>query len=360
MKIGIDVQSIFGQKTGFGVYTKNLIKNLLKLERRDQFISFSWKGKKDLSTPSRWIWDQIILPAKARAKKLDLLHKPCFSPPVFYKGKIVVTVHDLIPLIFPSNFSFPARLYWTRWLPFSLKKVDKIITISESTKRDLIQILQIPSEKIEVIYEGPSFTPTKVEASFIKKIQKKYKLPKKFILTISTLEPRKNLPFLVEVFWYSKKKYRFKEKLVIGGKLGWGLKDFFQKIQSKNLEKEIILLGYVAEEDLPGLYFLASIFVFPSLYEGFGLPVLDALNMGCPTIASNTSSLPEIVGEAGILIDPSEIKAWSNALGKLILDKKMQSKLREKGPKQAKNFSWEKCAKETLEVYEEVVKGVLK
>jgi len=357
MRVGIDTQSVVEKKTGLGIYTKNLLQALKKIAPENEYIEFHSKNRQDLSTPKRFLWDQVGLLRAAKKAKLGLLHKPCFSAPIFYKGKLVLTVHDIIPVFLPHNLSFSSRFYYARWMPYTFGHADKIIAVSESTKKDLIKYFKLPSEKIMVIYEGSSFENSSIQVNeeIKQQIRKKYHLPKKFILTVSTLEPKKNLSFLVKCFYEVKKKFQFPEKLVIVGKIGWGTGPFFEQIKKYHLEKEIILPGYVDDEDLPAIFKMATVFVFPSLYEGFGLPVLDGLKLNCPVIASNSSSLPEIVGNAGILADPKNEKEWIEAIGAMLTNNSLRKKYMKLGLKRAKKFSWDKCAKRTLEVYNETL-----
>jgi len=357
MRIGIDTQSIIEKKTGLGIYTQNLLYALKKIAPENEYVEIHSACCRDLSTPKRWWWDQVSFSMQAKKARLDLVHKPCFSAPIFYRGKIVLTVHDIIPVFFKGGLSFSSQLYYARWMPYTFKKANKIIAVSESTKRDLIRYLNIPAEQIRVIYEGGSFENMLVGTAEAdrNRVRNKYDLPEKFLLCVSTLEPKKNLPFLVKCFCLAKKRFNFSEKLVIVGKTGWDTGRFFEQIKQYDLEKEVILPGYIPDNDLLVLFKMASVFIFPSLYEGFGLPVLDALQLGCPVIVSNTSSMPEIVGASGILINPKKEKEWVKAIGLMTTKKELRRRYIELGIKQGKKFSWQKCAKETLEVYYEVV-----
>lgn len=356
MRIGIDIQTTLGQKVGFGYYVENLIKNLKKYDQKNEYFFFRPKREKDLSTPERFIWDQITLPYKAKKAKVEVLHQPCFSVPIFYNQKIVVTVHDLISIFFPKNIPFVSCLFFSKWMPFSYKKADKIIAISKQTKKDIQDILSLPSEKIEVIYEAVGEEYKKInDQKTLEKIRKKYNLNFDFILHVGTIEPRKNLEFLVKAYAKTLSKFNLKPKLVIVGKRGWYYSGLFKLIKKLNLEKNIIFTGYVEAEDLPILYNLASLFVFPSLYEGFGLPPLEALACGCPVICSNTSSLPEVVGEAGILLAPNDQEAWAFHINKILNNEKLKKGLVEKGFKRSSKFSWKECALKTISVYEKVL-----
>ena len=355
MKIAIDTQTILGQKTGFGFYVKNLIDNLNKIDPKNEYILLAPPTEKDFSTPQRFIWDQFKVPYQARKVKADILHQPCFSAPIFYGGKIVITVHDLISMHFPKNLPLASRMFYSKWMPFSYRSADKIIAISYDTKKDIMARLHIPEEKIKVIHSAvsPVFQEIKDEV-FLKKIKDKYKTSDKFILDVGTLEPRKNLPFLVRAYNLAVKKAQISHNLVLSGKKGWYYDDLFSLIKDLNLEDRVIFTGYVAEEDLPGLYNAADLFAFPSLYEGFGFPPLEAMACGTPVISSNTSSLPEVVGEAGILLAPENEQIWADKMIEVIQNQVLKQKMKENGLNQAKKFSWEETAQKTIAVYQEV------
>ena len=357
MKIAIDTQTILGQKTGFGFYVKNLIDNLSKIDPNNEYILLAPPTEKDFSTPQRFIWDQFKVPWQARENKADILHQPCFSAPIFYSGKIVITVHDLISMHFPKNLPLASRMFYSKWMPFSYRSADKIIAISEDTKKDIMVRLHIPEEKIKVIHSAvaPVFKVIEDEI-YLKKIKDKYKTGDKFILDVGTLEPRKNLPFLVRAYHLALEKSQISHNLVLSGKKGWYYDDLFRLIKNLNLENKVIFTGYVAEEDLPGLYNAADLFVFPSLYEGFGFPPLEAMACGTPVISSNTSSLPEVVGSAGVLLPPENEQIWADKITEVILSPTLRRKMKENGLNQAKKFSWEETARKTIAVYQEVFK----
>lgn len=358
MRIAIDTQTTLGQKTGFGFYVKNLTENLKKIDPDNAYILVAPDTQKDFSTPQRFIWDQFRYPKIAKEKKVDILHQPCFSAPscpLLYRGKIIVTVHDLISMHFPKNLPYASRMFYSKWMPFSYRKADKIIAISEDTKRDIVTRLNIPEAKIQVIHSAvsDSFSPVR-DKKKLDEVKRKYKTGDEYILDVGTLEPRKNLPFLVKAYHQAIKDRKITHNLVLSGKKGWYYKDLFRLVKDLNLENRVIFAGYVAEEDLPALYSAASLFVFPSLYEGFGFPPLEAMACGTPVISSNTSSLPEVIGEAGILLLPENEAIWANKIIEVLENSAMSSELSQKGLIQAKKFSWEKTAEKTIEVYQEV------
>lgn len=351
MKIGIDLQALAGRKTGFGYYLNCLFPELKRNKEFDWI--FIEKIKKELNTPKRILWDQLGLPLQAMFEKLDLLFIPAFSCPVFYRGKTVITVHDLIGRIFKGNFSWSAKLYWSRILPHSFRCADHLIAISQNTKKDLLKYLKIPAEKISVVHLAANFCyqPSK-DVEKATQILKKYKINAPFILSVGTLEPRKNYQRLIQAFALARRK---EELLVIVGKAGWGLKEILLLIRRLRLENKVLLLDYVPEEDLLFLYNTCLFFIFPSLYEGFGLPPLEAMNCGAPVIVSNTSSLPEVVGTAGLYIDPYNIEDIKEKIEALLQDSTLPTELKEKSLQQARKFSWEKTAQATIEIFKRIL-----
>lgn len=357
MKIAIDIQTTLGQPTGFGFYVSNLVEALKKVDPNDEFALIRPAGETDFSTPRRFIWDQFTFPRKARKAKVDLLHQPCFSVPFIFHGPSVVTIHDIICILFPENIPFASKMFYSRWMPFSYRKATKFITISNSTKEDIVRVLKIPEEKITVVYNSydESFTiPT--SSAKIQAVLKKYKIPGDYVLHVGTLEPRKNLNFLIDVFSAVLARPENKNlHLVIAGKKGWFYEGLFEKVRERQLENKVIFTGYIDNEDKPALYKGARIFAFPSMYEGFGLPPLEAIASGVPVISSNTSSMPEVIGDAGILISPKDTKKWIEAITRVNTDDELRDKMKEKNKIQAKKFSWDKAARETVEVYRRAV-----
>lgn len=354
MKVAIDVQTTLGQPTGFGFYVSNLVKALQKRSDSDLELALVRPDNaKDFSTPQRFIWDQFTYPRKAREQGVDLIHQPCFSAPLLHKGPVVVTIHDIISILFPQTIKLASRVFYSKWMPLSYRKALQIITISNSTKNDIVKILGIDKNKITVIplAVDEKFNDS-VSAVEVERVKKKYKLPERYILHIGTLEPRKNLGFLIEAFSQVIRDSDFDDlRLVITGKKGWYFEGLFGKVKKLNLEKKVIFTGYFDEEDKPALYRGATVFAFPSLYEGFGLPPLEAMASGVPVISSNTSSMPEVIGEAGILLSPDDEDAWVTNIKKVVSSELLQAEMKKKNKKQLEKFSWDKTAEETLRVY---------
>jgi len=368
MKIGIDIsQVIYG--TGVSVYTQNLVENLLKIDRKNQYLLFasSLRRKEDLHrytaillkrysnvsakifpippTLLSFIWNNLhILPIENFIGNVDVFFSSDWTQPPAKQAKLITAVHDLIPWRYPETL--PKKIITThynriRWVK---KEIGVIITDSQSTKNDLTEIIKIPKRKIYVIYPGidkKRFYPQSKEK--INKIKRKYGLSS-YILAVGTREPRKNFIRIIKVF---KKLKNENLQLAIAGKYGWG--EEIKKLKNSKTQK-LKILGYVPNKDLAPLYSGACCFIYPSLYEGFGLPILEAMACGCPVITSNTSSMPEVAGEAAILINPRKTIEITQAIDKIINSKKLADKLSKKGIEQAKKFSWEKTAREVLSI----------
>ena len=357
MKIGIDMQSTCGKKTGIGYYAKNLV-DRLKKSCGHELLCYSGSGKDELNTLERMRWENLKLPSMLNKDKVDLLHIPGFAGPIMKaKFKKITTVCDLIGMIYPQNMGLFSRFYWQKWLPKCVKNSDFIIAISNHTKLDIMNLLGIPEEKIRVILLAADsrFVPIN-DDNALSQIRVKYGLPKNFILTVSTIEPRKNICGLIKAFSnYICENRDSKLCLVIAGQKSWGYLQAHELVKELNAEGKIMFTDYIEDEDLPYIYNLAEFFVYPSFYEGFGLPALEALSCGKAVISSNTSSLPEVTGEAAILVDPNEVGQLQGAIKKLDTDGKLREELSDKALCQARKFSWENTAKSTLNVYEEVL-----
>ena len=353
MRIGIDISQIVYQ-TGVSRYTAELVENLLKIDQKNQYVLYAGslrqrqilkafvaklprKVKLVLSPFSPKIADLIFnrcnLPINRLIGNVNVFHASNWMIPKI-ECPIVTTIHDLTFLKFPEEH-LPYYIAAHKRHLFRAKKAQVVITVSQATKRDLINE-GFATDKIHVVYEaaGSMFKPVKAAV-----VKAKYQLTKPFILSVGTREPRKNIKRLIQAWKPLRRQY----DLVIVGQFGWG--------EKTQVLPGIKLLGFVPDEDLVGLYSGAQAFVYPSLYEGFGLPVVEALSCGCPVVTSNVSSLPEIGGEAAIYVDPLSVAAITSGI-KTALES--TSKLRRLGLEQAKKFSWEKTARETLKIYEKV------
>ena len=377
MKIGIDVRCLSeGRRTGVEEYTINLLKKVFKKDKRNSYILFlnSWKKPEvDLTWTEKYPNVSIKIfkiPNKflnlsfwyLRWPKLDKMLgevEVIFMPNINFiavskKTKLILTVHDLSFEYFPETFSWKRRLWHIFVNPRNLiRRANKIIAVSKSTKNDIVNRYEILANKITVIYNGVSEKLQVVDKNELKllEIKEKYKLPFKFILFLGTFEPRKNIIGLVKGYELLRKRYGNKisrYKLVIAGSSGWKSGEIKKYIDESEFRKDILLLNFVKNEDKVYLYNLASVFVYPSFFEGFGIPPLEAIKCGINVVASNNSSLPEVVGEGGILIDADRPEEIAIACGEFLLDKKLQENFSSNKFKQTQKFSWEKSAKEFL------------
>jgi glycosyltransferase involved in cell wall biosynthesis len=287
---------------------------------------------------------------------VDILHSNTFCSPKKHPGKLVVTIHDLSFFVYPEFHTEANRTHCLKGTIEAALYADKIIAVSDHTKNDLVKYLNVPEEKIAVIYEaaGEQFKPVRDEA-LIRTVRKKYSLQKEYILTVGSIEPRKNHKRLIEAYSMLPAELRRQYDLVVAGGKGWLNSDIPALVEKLKLSTNVRFIGYVAEEDLPTLYSTATVFAYPSLYEGFGLPVLEAMACGCPTIVSANSSLSEIVDESGLFVDATSVDEISAKLQAMLTDQALRGKFRSEGIKKAAAFSWKETARQTLDVYKEVL-----
>ncbi|XRP97069.1 glycosyltransferase family 4 protein [Methanocaldococcus sp. 16A] len=370
MKVGIVSDRLNRTLTGVGNYVYNLIKELSKIDKNIYLINYKENNlfpelnKIIIKNPfdifpkkySYYFW-HLYLNYYLNTEKIDLdiVHSPenvsLFIK--FKKTKKIITIYDIMAFCFPDVCNFITRNRYKILLPKTLKTSDKIISISNHTKQDLIKHFKIPEDKIKVIHLAANEDYKPLKENEINKIKQKYNLNYPFILYVGGLAPNKNIERLIQAF-YKLKKQGINHKLILTGIKRYKYKSIFETIEKLNLQKDVIFTGYVPDEDLPGLYNAADLFVYPSLYEGFGLPPLEAMACGTPVITSNTSSLPEVVGDAGIMVNPYDVDELAKAMYEVLTNDGLREELSKKGLERAKLFSWKKCAEEHLKVYEEV------
>lgn len=365
MKIGIVTDAIDDGNAGISVYTHMLVKHLLELGSGHEIVLIHhrknnhpiYSATAHLIVPmkkmpfAREYRKVIQLPKVLEKEGFDLVHDTTQIGPFFKNSafKKIVTIHDLVPLRFPSTTaSFAQRIHHKMGLPRILKRVDAIIAVSKSTKSDIEEFYPVATGKIKVIYEAMH---ARQAGGVDVDILKKYNVAKPYFLYLGTLEPRKNIERIVQAFAGIKQGM-----LVIAGKKGWKFDDIFAKVKELGLQDRVVFTGFVPDSDVPALYSSAQAFVWPSLYEGFGLPILEAMYNRCPVITSNNSSLPEVAGDAAILVDPQSVSQITKAM-RDVCDTKLATELRNKGTRQVARFSWESAASETLRLYEQVMKG---
>lgn len=378
MKIAIELQPCLKNRSGVGVYTYELSKRLQAYEQIElQGDVFNFLERNDLKQDLmgidfnketcklfpygvyRRIWHYLPIKYNQLFKReAQLTHFFNFIVPPRIQGKVMNTIYDLTFEFYPETMDKRNLRRIKRDLVYSLERPDKIITISEATKQDMIQHLRVDPSKIEVIYCGVDFKHFNEARNNSQSVREKYQLPDQYILYIGTLEPRKNIETLIEAFKRFKiegDKSTAEIKLVLAGKKGWLYEGIFKKIQELGLEDDVVDLGYIDEIDKPALYQMAQCFVFPSIYEGFGIPVIEAMAAGTPVITTNVSSLPEVAGEAGLLVDPKDTIAIAESMYQLTTNEAKKQELIQKGYTQAQKFSWETSAEKLYRIYKELL-----
>lgn len=366
MRIGIDARILAYRRAGIGIYTLRLVEQLAHIEKNDEFIILHSRRDSDtivrqdnfqrhtLFTPSHHTLEQWTLPVETFALGLDLLHSPDFIPPFYRNYRSVITVHDLAFLRFPHFVTQDSAHHYGQ-IDRAVRRTDHVIAVSESTKHDLVTMLGVPERKITVIHEAsdPSYRPITNQRE-IMDVRARYGIADRpYIIFVSTIEPRKNLPTLLRAIRLLLNDYPAMSDvtLAVAGEKGWLFEDVFALHQELKLDRNVKFLGRVPQEDLPALFNGAILHVHPSFYEGFGLTPLEAMACGTPTIISNTSSLPEVVGDAGLQVPPESVEEWAEAIYRLLDDTALRLVLRDKGLRRAATFSWEKAARQHLEVY---------
>jgi len=386
MKIAFDWSFAHGIRAGIGQYSYNLARALAQVDRENEYILYvlvtaSKRAKLmdgDITPPPgrfRVEYRNIPFPfqlfgfmkvpglgAKFREYFLgnmdvDIVHSTTFCAPRFKdaKKRLVVTIYDLTVITHPECHKKLNIKHCKKGIEDAVKYADAIIAISEHTKKDLVNIAGAPEELVTVtpLAADPDLRPV-TDKSTLDKVRRKYKLPADYILFLGSLEPRKNVAALIKAYAGLAEGYKKKYHLVIAGARGWLNSPVHDTIKKFGLLDKTNFPGYVDREDLSALYSMADCFVYPSLYEGFGLPVLEAMACGAPVITSNTSSMPEVAGSAALLINPLDEGELTTALEKILANKPLREEMRKKGFIQEKKFSWERCAAETLEVYKKV------
>lgn len=363
MIIGIDGnEANVNNRVGSNIYAFELIKWLNKIDEKNSYqIYLKEKPLDDFPKEGKRWQNRVIFPKKfstqiglplqlyLRTPRPDIFFTPGHYAPRFSPVPTVISILDISYLLFPEYFKKSDLAQLTSWSKYSIKNAKRILTISEATKKDIVKFYGVDQDKIIVTYPGINLFSEDINREIV---FKKYHLNKKYILYVGTLQPRKNIIRLIESY---RKLDTNEINLVIVGKKGWLYDEIFQKVEEHSLVNKVTFLDYVTREELGVLYKNAQCLILPSLYEGFGIPVVEAMSQGIPVVVSNISSLPEIAGDAGILVDPYEIDSIVQGLKKAInLDQNERKSIIDKGLKRVKLFSWEKCAKETLKVLQEV------
>ncbi len=368
MLIGIDGnEANVGKRVGIGEYACELLWQFYKISSADYRIFLKTNPRSLPEERSGWkyqliqpkkLWTQIGLPfyLYTHRPKPDVFFSPTHYAPRFCPSPVVIAIMDLSYFHFPEMFKKSDLYQLKHWTTYSIKKATRVLAISQATKNDIIKHYHLNPGKIVVTYPGLK-APGKGDSnsdSDMETTRKKYGISNEYLLFVGTIQPRKNIARLIQAFSMLQSK---NIDLVLVGKKGWLYEEILEAPKKFEVEDRVKFLDFVPDADLPILYRGALCFILPSLYEGFGLPVLEAMANDCPVITSNVSSLPEVAGDAAILVDPESIESIKEGIERLLNDKKLREELIEKGRQQVKKFSWEKCARETLAVLEEVGRG---
>ncbi len=380
MKIGIDCRIYSSKFTGIGRYTHELVQNLIRIndekKRPHEIVLFLNEPEFHEYIPPNPSVRKVLVNARHYSfaeqikflrilnnEHLDFIHFPHFNIPYFYRRPYTVTIHDLTISLFPGKgnkiWKFFQKIAYDIIIKNATVKAKKILTISENTKKDLIEKLNVPEEKIEVIYNGVSDNFTLIEdPKIFQKTLNKYKIKKEFLLYTGVWRYHKNLPRLIEAFGILRQQKNLDIELVITGKPDPDYPETKEKVKELHLENDVIFTGLIEENELIHLYNAANIYVFPSLYEGFGLPPLEAMKCGTPVVASNTSSIPEICGQGNaVFFDPYKVEDIADKIEKVYEDADLQADLIEKGMIRASQFTWQITGQK---IYDAIIHATIK
>ena len=382
MRIGIDCRTVLntrsGERAGVGHYTYHLVRALLDLDQdNDYVLFFDYRMPREatqefvqantrisffpFSSYGKFLpfaYSHMLVSAAVLKHRLHVFHGPANTVPLAYPKRSVITLHDLA--IYRHPEWFPSQVFSTRLLvPQSVRKAKHIIAVSKATKGDLQELFNVPSKKISVIPEAASTELLELNDR-LHDVRKKYKLPGRYLLFVGTIEPRKNLQVLLEA-WARLQQMRPEAvkdtQLVLAGGVGYLGEPIIALIKKMKLNETVRHIGYVSHNHKILLMQQAAGFIFPTLYEGFGLPVLEAMQLGVPVITTNTSSIPEVTGSAALLVEPSDVEDIAQAMKRVLTDPKQSKRMVTAGLVQAKKFSWQKTAEQTLAVYQKVARS---
>ena len=373
MRVGINAHLLsFGQTyrgAGISRYIRNLLAHLSEALGEDDATVFLADRRlpPDLAAgklewafsplptarpPVRILWEQVLAPAECLRRRLHVLHSAAYVQPLLCPCRSVLTIHDLSFLLMPEAFRPGNRVYLTTLTRLSARRADRIIAVSESTRRDAVRLLGVPPEKVTVVHHGvePEFRPIR-DPDVLAAFRRRRGLPEAYILFVGTLEPRKNVPTLLRAYAQARREFGVSQRLVVAGGKGWRYAPTLRLVEELGLRDDVLFPGFVPLHELPLWYNGASLFVYPSRYEGFGMPLLEAMACGTPVVTSRCSSLPEVVGDAGVLVEPDAVADLATALARVLGDGDYRADLSSRGLARAAGFSWDKATRQTVGVY---------
>jgi glycosyltransferase involved in cell wall biosynthesis len=366
LRIGFDARLVYYQQAGIGQYILQLVQGLARLSSLQQLWVFRSRKAPPLPlpnhvrqaklwTPSHHRFESAALVAELFGRRLALLHSPDFIPPFGGRFRSVITIHDLNFIHFPQFLTPESARYYGQ-IQRAVKRADHIVTDSNWTRDDVINQLEVPPERVTTVHlaSNPVYRPI-TDRQELRRAVMRYGLPPDFIIFVGTLEPRKNVPTLLQAFRHLRDGGHDVHLAIVGCK-GWLYDEIFSTLTELKLAEYVHFLENVSNDDLARLYNAARCLALPSYYEGFGLPPLEAMACGTPVVVSNRASLPEVVGDAGLLVDPDNSESLSEALARVLDDSELCASLRQRGLMRAGEFSWARAARETMAVYERVLK----
>lgn len=371
MRIGFDATAIPINRAGAGNYIFNLVKAFSEVDSRHHYFIFAKPphiaelaiNRENFhlvpvspATPAaRLLWEQTTLPGEVAKRRIDLLHSPHYTMPLRRRSKSVVTFCDTTFQRMPEVHRRTKRVFFRAMMKWSVQHADCLVAISESTRQDVINLMGVAPGNIVTVPLAASPSYRVLPETVVQEVCNRLGLCRtRYIYYVGVLEPRKNVPALLEA--YARVAHEFPDvPLVIAGKKGWMFDAIFQRVTDLNLQDRVRFLGYVDEEELVALYNGARVFAYPSRYEGFGLPVLEAMQCGVPVVTTDVSSMPEVAGDAALLVSPDDVPALTHALRRLLNDDGLARELSQRGLNRSAQFSWDRCARETIHVYESVM-----
>lgn len=379
MRVAIDYTAALHQGAGVGRFVRNLVGALLEVDRETSYTLLYPRSRDRAEPPAlpryanvagrqlflsermlnvAWYKLGLPVPVDLLGGRADLYHFLDFSLPPVRRGATVLTIHDLSFLMVPECAEGGLRAHLERVVPSSVRHADFVTADSENTRNELTTLLDVSPDRVAVVYGGVDdrFRPV-VDAHVLDAIRTKYGLTTPFMLYVGTIEPRKNIGRLLRAYTLFRERHKGNHRLVIAGGLGWLYQDVLREIDDLAADHKVVFLGRVPDDDLPALYSLCDLFVYPSLYEGFGLPPLEAMACGRAVLTTNTSSLPEVVGDAGVMVSPYDVEGLAAEMARLLDDPELRRTLGQRGIERARQFSWGNSARKLLEIYRDLIGG---
>ena len=377
MRIGINTLFMIpGAVGGSETQLRNLVSKLAAIDSHNEYVLFTNRensGGFNLDQPNffevrcplparfrpaRILWEQFILPIQCQWHRIDLLHSPGYVSPIALPCPSVVSIHDMNYFFFPQDWSKLALWVLKILVPLSARVSSQVIAVSQSSKRQIMKTLKISEDKINVTYNGVNeIFHSHHSRREILEMKNRMGIKGNFILSVAFSHPHKNLSRLLQAYHILRKDKGITHQLLLTGNPGRDHSELVRMVRKLGINQEVIFTGYLPDHLMPLVYQAADLFVFPSLYEGFGLPILESMACGTPVVSSNAASLPEVVGRAGILVDPHDVNKMAGAMYRVLSDKSLAQDLVKKGLKQSKRFSWVETAKETLAIYKKAMAG---